>query len=349
MHRAVLGCLLVVCTSPPILAQVPQACPNTPGKVGVTTTRIVDEPRGRPLDTRIWYPAAMSAEHVPVDYGRMFRGCAAPDGPYRDDGTRHPLILISHGDRGANTNQSWLAEYLAARGYIVAAVDHWQNTTSNNTPEGTVRSWLRPGDLSFVATALLSDQVWRARMDPDRIGVAGHSSGGHTALMLVGARFNPALMRRYCAGASPGPDCDLSRGADLSVTDTAAATADYTDNRIKAAFVMTPAMGPGTEQESLARIRRPVHLVYVMDDEVLIPRLHGAYYAREIAGVETSVLEKAGHFAFLPICTEEGLRIAASIPADLCGRRVSVDRATVHRQIEAEAFQFFERVLRRKN
>src|SRR5262245_42558804 len=187
------------------------------------TTRFVDSARGRPLDTRIWYPAVSSAVQVPVDYGRMFRGCAAVDGTYLDDGTRRPLILTSHGDRGANTNQSWLAEYLAARGYIVAAVDHWQNSTSNNTPEGTVRSWLRPGDISFVATALLSDPVWRARIDVDRIGVAGHSSGGHTALMLVGARFNPALMRGYCASASPGPDCDLSKGADLSVIDNAAA------------------------------------------------------------------------------------------------------------------------------
>jgi pimeloyl-ACP methyl ester carboxylesterase len=110
---------------------------------------------------------------------------------------------------------------------------------------------------------------------------------------------------------------------------------------------MTPAMGPGTEQKILASIRRPVHLVYTMDDEVLIPRAHGDYYARAIAGVKTTVLRTAGHFAFLPVCTENGLRIAASIPADLCGRHVQIDRAAVHRQVAAEALQFLDSVFRR--
>jgi hypothetical protein len=58
------------------------------------------------------------------------------------------------------------------------------------------------------------------------------------------------------------------------------------------------------------------------------------------------VLARGGHFAFLPVCTAEGLRALATIAADVCGQRVSVDRAEVHRRVEAEALEFFNRVLR---
>jgi len=51
------------------------------------------------------------------------------------------------------------------------------------------------------------------------------------------------------------------------------------------------------------------------------------------------VLARGGHFAFLPVCTAEGLRALATIAADVCGQRVSVDRVEVHRRVEAEALE----------
>lgn len=88
-----------------------------------------------------------------------------------------PLILLSHGDKGQSENLAWLAERLAENGYLVAGINHWRNTTLNNEPEETVWLWHRPQDLSFVLTELIADPSWGQRIDPNRIGVAGHSSG----------------------------------------------------------------------------------------------------------------------------------------------------------------------------
>src|SRR5205085_331967 len=92
-------------------------------------------------------------------YEQAFRGWAATGGAYHD-GPKRPLILMSHGTRGSNLNQSWLAEALARNGYIVAAPEHYGDTRTNNSPEATVMAWLRPQDVSFALTTLLADATW---------------------------------------------------------------------------------------------------------------------------------------------------------------------------------------------
>jgi predicted dienelactone hydrolase len=303
----------------------------------------VDRARSRPLATRIWYPAAPGAAEVDQAYERAFVGRAAPDAPFA--GGARPLVLLSHGDRGSNVNQAWLAETLAANGYVVAAVAHWMNTREQNTPEDTIRAWERPQDLSFVLSALLADPTWQPRIDPSRVGAAGHSSGGYTALALAGAVYQPLRMREYCRGPDAGPDCALAAQARIDRIDFAPASRSWRDARVRAALALAPALGPGMDPASLQAIRVPVEIIATADDELVPFRWHAARYAAGIPGAQLITLPEGGHFAFMPLCTVPATVFTWFHRFDICGRRHDVARASVHATVAAAGLRFFDRTL----
>jgi predicted dienelactone hydrolase len=94
--------------------------------------------------------------------------------------------MFSHG-RGSNgLYYAWFAEYLASHGYNVAAINHWRANTWDSTMAYLAnRLWQRSVDIGLAISFLLDDPFWGSRIDPDRIGVAGHSQGGYQALRLL--------------------------------------------------------------------------------------------------------------------------------------------------------------------
>ncbi|MFI6729153.1 alpha/beta hydrolase [Streptomyces atratus] len=122
---------------------------------------------------------------------------------------RFPLVVLSPGFGTPRSTLTGLAEDLASRGYVVATVDHAYESTGTTFPggrlltcvacertEGTGRAGLaavskgRAADLSFVLDRLTGRHpAWRhARMiDPDRIGMAGHSIGGNATASTMAA------------------------------------------------------------------------------------------------------------------------------------------------------------------
>lgn len=273
-----------------------------------------DEARDRSLQSRIW-----------GDEG----------------GSKKPLILLSHSSGGNNGAQSWLADSLAANGYIVVAVNHPFDTTLNNTPEGMVRIWDRPADISYILTKLLSDPYWAARIDEGRIGAAGFSSGGYTVIALAGAIFDPALLDAYCAGPTRDPGCDLIRGVEVDRTD---AENSYKDDRIHAVLAMAPGWGPGFDAAGLSEITVPV-LVFAAEDDELPPSEHARHFAQLIPGAELSMLPAGGHFVFLS-CDALIFVVDLFIRRfDLCGRGIQVDRESIQTMVSKEAVAFFDRNL----
>ncbi|MFI2202224.1 alpha/beta hydrolase family protein [Streptomyces sp. NPDC020192] len=115
---------------------------------------------------------------------------------------RFPLVLLSPGFTMPRTEITSLAEDLAGRGYVVALVDHTYENSGTTFPDGKTLTCTicddpdahppqaieesRAKDLSFVIDALTSHRhpAWRhAHMiDGRRIGVAGHSLGGASAI-----------------------------------------------------------------------------------------------------------------------------------------------------------------------
>ena len=88
----------------------------------------------------------------------------------------------------------WLGHYLAARGYIVAAVNHHGNTAAEKqrAAQGFLLYWERAKDLTVVLDKLFADPFFGPRIDRDRIGAAGFSLGGYTVISVAGGGIQPA-------------------------------------------------------------------------------------------------------------------------------------------------------------
>lgn len=172
-------------------------------------------PGPRELMVQLWYPARGTAgrprapyttpgvaaaieRNLPLDPGTLalVRPTARADAPARPGPL--PLLLLGHGRGGVRGNCTALAEELAAHGYLVAAVDHTYDAAAVEFPDGRlVRGVLpedppdwdaadrkeigaRVDDLRFVTDELTGGRL-PFRVDEERIGVLGHSTGGAAA------------------------------------------------------------------------------------------------------------------------------------------------------------------------
>ena len=185
--------------------------------VGVMSREIHGSARDRTLPVEIWYPtteaqrgrdvdAATQDQYDPVpakpSWGvPLVPQAAVRDAPLRDSGGRLPGVLFSHGF-GAHRRQSTdFCTHLASHGYVVASLDHIGNTFmdlmdfSSMPPVFAPVSLAvmkqlaadRPADMSLLLDELLAGQLGIAagRLDPQRVGMTGHSFGGWTTLVTT--------------------------------------------------------------------------------------------------------------------------------------------------------------------
>lgn len=338
-----------------------------PQPVGMQTVRYVDEARrhwsgsgARPLETSIWYPGVAGAQEQDWETdtfkaGRSAKGAALVAAP-----ARLPLIVLSHGTGGSAAGMAWLGETLAANGYIVAAANHHGNSNAEPTPplQGTLVWWDRPRDVSVLIDRLLADPTWGPRIDASRIGIAGFSIGGYTALAAVGARLSRQQWMAYCTNPATQAACQLPPeisgryppGEDVRLLTQDARVMeavkhmddDYRDPRIQSAFAMAPVVGVAVRRESLAAIAVPVHIVAGSEDDQAPPRTNAEPLAQAIPGAKLTVLPGVPHYSFLPVCNERG-NIHAR---DVCTDPVGVPRQALHQQVSAIAIRFFAQTLR---
>jgi predicted dienelactone hydrolase len=197
-----LGLLLAAPAPPAGAGRGPAPAPEAlgPFAVGRSTFDAVDPTRdgGRSLTVDVWYPVdPADAGGALSRYDLVLTGIdsevawdAAPPsarGPF-------PLVIFSHGSGGIRFQSFFLCETLASHGFVVAAPDHTGNTAIDlllGTADPFAKSAVdRPLDVSFLITTLLArsadpaDELHR-RIDPDRIGVTGHSFGGFTSLAVA--------------------------------------------------------------------------------------------------------------------------------------------------------------------
>ncbi|MFF3580876.1 alpha/beta hydrolase family protein [Streptomyces mirabilis] len=116
-------------------------------------------------------------------------------------GSDLPVILLSHGQGYSNHLSSLngyapLANFWAARGFVVIQPTHLSSSTLSldpATPGGPLHWRSRAEDMTRILDRL--DVIEAAvpqllgRLDHDKVAVAGHSMGGHTASLLLGARL----------------------------------------------------------------------------------------------------------------------------------------------------------------
>ncbi|MEM7132973.1 MAG: chlorophyllase [Chloroflexota bacterium] len=112
-----------------------------------------------------------------------------------------PIILLSHGHGRSNNLSSLngygpLANFWAAHGFVVIQPTHLSSRTLSFEPEtpGAPLFWRScVEDMKHILDQLdvieASVPQINGRLDRSRIAVAGHSMGGHTASMLLGAQL----------------------------------------------------------------------------------------------------------------------------------------------------------------
>jgi predicted dienelactone hydrolase len=117
-------------------------------------------------------------------------------------GSGLPVILLSHGHGPSNHLSSLngyapLASYWAAHGFVVIQPTHLDSKMlglrDSGDPEAPLYWRSRAEDMTRILDQL--DVIEAAvpqlpgRLDRSRVAVAGHSMGGHTASLLLGARL----------------------------------------------------------------------------------------------------------------------------------------------------------------
>ncbi|ODS93869.1 MAG: lipoprotein signal peptide [Comamonas sp. SCN 65-56] len=308
---------------------------------GMTQVEYVDAASGRTLSYMLIYPAAAADGAVPFRMP-MTQGLRLyQDAPASPDGARHPLVVLSHGAGGNGSNYAWLGQYLAARGYIVALVHHYRaNTYDRSALYVRSRLWQRPRDISLDISHLLQDKVWGPRIDPGRIGVAGHSQGGFAALWLGGAQINPEAFMRYQRGWKNNPLVPAHIRERMQVD--AAPAQHLRDDRVKAVFAMAPGViqAFGMDAEGLRQTRVPVHLIVGAADRATPADENAAFAALHIPQAQLQLLPgPVGHEIFTNECDADGRDNYAESCVDAPG----VNRADLHQTIGEAAVAFFEK------
>lgn len=183
-----------------------------PYPVGILTLPLVDAARpaadgqgARPVTVEVYYPSTAAAVAgaprdvasvlgIPLIDTPAYRDVAIAPGPF-------PLVLFSHGNNGIRIQSFYFAAHLASHGYVVASPDHHGNTFVD-TLAGLVDVEVasnRPRDMRFVLDQLLARSAsggdfFAGAIDPQRIGMSGHSFGGFTTFALgAGDHHEPRI------------------------------------------------------------------------------------------------------------------------------------------------------------
>lgn len=169
------------------------------------------------------------------------------------EGRDLPVILLSHGHGQSNHLSSFngygpLVNFWASRGFAVIQPTHLSSKTLNlpkDLPGGPFFELSRVQDMITVIDNLDYIQknvpTLEGRLDGSKIAVAGHSLGGNTASMLLGARLT---LQPDDAGAKDG-----------KVT-----IVDMVEPRITAGILLTPPGSPGPNGSNLTDFSRQLSL-----------------------------------------------------------------------------------------
>ncbi len=313
-------------------AQTPS---KVPFKVGMREAVYKDELEPAGIRTQVWYPTQLAPEpwNVHGIYEINARKDAAPVPG------RRPLVVISHGSFGDPFGMHDLAEYLAARGYIVATLRHPRD--NNEDSSGTHSDLQLVGRSRHVARVIdgvLADPVFGALVDRDKIGMIGFSAGGFTALTVLGAEPDFKRLTEYCQ-SNPDDGIACSGGLEGKVRIERPDWKQTPDARVKAAVIMAPGLGFMFSRKTLQTVTKPVLIYRAASDSAIRHPFSEEWIAENLGRKPEYQVVPGEHLIFLAACDY-------GVVADICRDKPGIDRRAIHAEISAGVLDFFERSLR---
>ena len=270
--------------------------------VGVRTIQARDPARDRLFPCEVWYPA--SAQHAGQDLAPgtqdIFR-LPSGDTPRAQPAVRdaaaepgtYPLIVFSHSSgRWRRRGATFLCTHLSSHGYVVAALDHSEvvavelapgdgETDEQKSARAEACIANRVPDTRFLLDHLLKGAAWdsESSLEPNRIGIVGHSFGGWTALAATAVESRIGAVVALAPGGSSRPK---------------------------------PGILPGTLTFTWGRA---VPTLYLIAENDCMTPLAGMYelFARTPATKQMVILRRADHLHFMDHVEEEH-EIARAMP-----------------------------------
>ena len=175
-----------------------------PYKVGHETLTVVSPNGKRRRTVDVWYPTDPNASSKATRYSEsalpslyFVSKLALEQVPVSKDAP-FPLVVYSHGSGALRFIATFFTERLASHGFVVVSADHTGDTALdllgghlsgfNDEPRviaGRVADVRLTVD-SVLARSRRSGDLLSGAVDPNRIGVTGHSFGGLTAFAAAG-------------------------------------------------------------------------------------------------------------------------------------------------------------------
>jgi predicted dienelactone hydrolase len=147
-----------------------------------------DLSRHRDIPLKVYYPSSTSPDFAKASLDKS--------------GAVSPVLLFSHGLGGSRDGYVYFGEGMAERGYVVILPTH-EGSDKSLVGRSKLVSLIRlkralknkdeqaerPADISFLISHLadVEKKVPGLKLDAARIGVAGHSYGASTVMLLAGA------------------------------------------------------------------------------------------------------------------------------------------------------------------
>lgn len=288
-------------------------------------------------DLLIWYPVVASTTGTPSDNPwDVFQ--IALNAPPAPSPAKMPLIFLSHGYTGNPHQLSWFIRNLVHYGFIVIAMQHRDLIDG----KAHLNHWQRAQDVTTAINQFTSGQM-APFSDLNKIGIAGFSLGGTTAIWIAGGRTTK--LKTFVPGPEYASPEDYTKFDEaLPTLNKQMMSKDWRDARVKAAFIMAPAWSWLFDEESLRKISIPTYLIAASADHILVTKNNAGFFAKYIPkSIYQEIPGKGDHFVFVSALNEPDRK-----KADPSGKLTflfqddtSVDRRWIQFEVSEEAVGFF--------